>query len=89
MLIKMEDFMKRFFLGIVMLTIIITACKPPEPKPKSYYMQNEAERIKLVNELKDNPGKYKNDPDHINADSAEADIKYKKELDHFFGHDKK
>lgn len=56
---------------VVLPLIGLFGCEPvPEPKTVSYYEQNEVERNKVRARCRDNPGKYKDDPDCLNAEAA-------------------
>lgn len=49
---------------------LLSACSQKEPKTVAYYTANPAERDQLVAECKNNPGKFKDDPDCINANDS-------------------
>lgn len=49
---------------------LLAACSQKEPKTVAYYSANPAERDQIVAECKNNPGKFKDDPDCINANDS-------------------
>lgn len=64
--------MRNLLLALIAV-LVIAACSK-EPKPVSFYKENHAARKEVLSKLKENPGKYKNDPDVINAVQAETEI---------------
>ena len=58
----------------IIVTALLSACTPkPEPKTVDFYLTHKAERMKVFDECRNNPGKLKGEPDCINA--AEAVLK--------------
>jgi hypothetical protein len=57
-------------LGVLAAAILVAACSQKEPKTVAYYTANPAERDKVVAQCKNNPGKFKDDPDCINANDS-------------------
>ena len=55
--------------GLVVASLL-AACGQKEPKTVAYYTSNPAERDALLAECKNNPGKYANDPDCMNASDS-------------------
>lgn len=49
---------------------LVAACNPKEPKTVAHYTANPSERDQIVAECKNNPGKFKDDPDCINANDS-------------------
>lgn len=74
--------MKRiaFAAFVALVGITLGACSK-EPKTVEYYKQHEAERRAVLDKYKDNPGKFRDDPDAINA--LEAATRLRKE--HLYG----
>ena len=56
----------------VVVVATLAACSQKEPKSVAYYTANPAERDQLWAECKNNPGKYKDDPDCINAGDSKV-----------------
>lgn len=69
---KTTAFMK-YMAKLLAITLLLSACTK-DPKPVSYYKQNESERKQMLEKFKDNPGKYQKDGDVINAVQAEQQI---------------
>lgn len=57
-------------LSVIAAAALVVACSHKEPKTVAYYTANPAERYQLVAECKNNPGKFKDDPDCINANDS-------------------
>ena len=49
---------------------LLAACSQKEPNTVAYYTAHPAERDQIVAECKNNPGKFKDDPDCINANDS-------------------
>lgn len=59
------------FLYASLIGLLLSACTPKdEPKTVDYYLKHDAELHKVLNGCKNNPGKYKDDGDCINARQA-------------------
>lgn len=59
------------WMAAVMAALILAACgQQKDPKTVAYYTANPTERDQLIAACKDNPGKYKDDPDCINANDS-------------------
>lgn len=55
----------------LMVFFALSACTPKvEPKTVDYYLKNDSERNNLMAKCMNNLGKYKDDPDCINASQA-------------------
>lgn len=63
----------KYMAKLLAILLLLSACAK-DPKPVSYYKQNEAARKQMVDKFKDNPGKYQKDGDVINAVQAEQQI---------------
>lgn len=63
----------KYMAKLLAILLLLSACSK-DPKPVSYYKQNESERKQMVDKFKDNPGKYQKDGDVINAVQAEQQI---------------
>lgn len=61
----------------IALSLIIAGCSV-EPKTVEYYKTHPVERAAVLAKYKQSPGKYKNDPDVINAIQAEWIIQAEK-----------
>ena len=57
-------------LATLCAAVLLAACSQKEPKTVAYYSANPAERDQIVAECKNNPGKFKADPDCINANDS-------------------
>jgi hypothetical protein len=75
--------MARKIMLMLALCLTLMACSK-EPKTVSYYAQHEVERQEQLKKADENPGKFKDDPDVINAATAEANERNRK----FFHYEK-
>lgn len=56
----------------VVAALLLGGCAPAkEPKSVQYYLEHPEERKTLVAQCKNDPGKYRDDPDCINAETAD------------------
>ena len=56
----------------VITVLLLVGCTPAnDPKSVKYYAEHREERKTVVAECKNNPGKYRDDPDCINAEAAD------------------
>jgi hypothetical protein len=57
--------------SVILLTVaFLSGCNHKEPKTVAYYTANPAERDQLVADCRNNPAKYRDDPDCINANDS-------------------
>lgn len=65
--------MKRHVSEVAMIAgLLLGGCTPDkEPKSVQYYAEHPEERKTVVAQCKNNPGKYRDDPDCINAETAD------------------
>jgi uncharacterized lipoprotein YehR (DUF1307 family) len=70
----MKNTKKMIFISSVLLAL--TACGEKE-QTVDWYEQNAPERKAMLEKCKNNPGRYQNNPNCINADTAENRLMWK------------
>lgn len=69
--------MSRKMIIALVMSLAVAACGKTEPKSVEYYSQHKDERGELLKKAEENPGKYKDDPDVINAYASKRHDRFK------------